>query len=179
MKSPEVYALLKSELAPWFKSDGFKRAKGPLSWYRECGSAYIVVWFQISRGGWDSHSGSKFVVGFQKSKKPVVGANPSISNRLADFLSKSEREEVRNIQNRVIADLQPPPQDHPTLHISSDVTKWYLEKFREVSAPYRENEDIWLRYYSPQHVSSWASFIEPKLPECVSIAESWSSEFFS
>ncbi|WP_131798434.1 MULTISPECIES: hypothetical protein [unclassified Acidovorax] len=179
MKSPEVYALLKSELAPWFKSAGFKRANGPLSWYRECGSAYVVAWFQISQDGWDFHSGSKFVVEFQKSTKPIVGANPSRRKRLAKFLSAGEREEIRLIQNRVISDLPPPPQDHPTFQISPDVAKWYIEKFREVSAPYRENEDIWLRYHSSQHVSSWASFIGPKLPECVSIAESWSSEFFS
>ena len=99
MKSPEVYALLKSHLAPWFKSAGFKRAKGFLSWSRPHGDGHVVVWCQISQDGWDSYAGSKFAVEFQRSTEPVVGAHPARRRRLAAFLSPEEREEVRSIQN--------------------------------------------------------------------------------
>src|SRR3954451_18728220 len=101
MKSPEVYAQLRSEIGPWFKSAGFKRAKGQLAWYRPHGDAFIVVWCQISQDGWDSFAGSKFIVELQRSSEPVCGVFSARRQRLARFLSAQEREEVRKIQNSI------------------------------------------------------------------------------
>jgi hypothetical protein len=173
MKSPEVYAQLRTELAPWFKANGFKRAKGLLSWSRPHGDAHVVVWCQISQDGWDNYAGSKFVVEFQRSTEPIVGAHPARRQRLASLLSPADREYVRTIQNAVIASLGRPPKSHPALQVSPSVTEWYLGQFNQVAEPYPERHDIWLRYASPQHVDQWAKFILQKLPECIGAVEAW------
>ena len=53
MKSTAVYRQIRDVLGPWFKANGFKRAKGMLSWVRPAGSQFLVVWVQISQHGWD------------------------------------------------------------------------------------------------------------------------------
>jgi hypothetical protein len=113
VKSPGVYAVLRSSLGPWFKATGFKRAKGVLSYCRLTNGAHTVVWCQISQDGWDAFAGSKFVVEFQRSRGTVVGELASRRQRLAAFLSVSEREELRSIQNAVIAALPRPPRITP------------------------------------------------------------------
>jgi hypothetical protein len=173
MKSPEVYSLLKSELAPWFKSGGFKRTKGFLGWSRPHGDVHTAVWCQVSQSGWDRYAGSEFVVEFQRSPEPVIGGLDARRERLGSFLSPEEREEVRSIQNAVIAALQFPPTSHPVLHVAQQVTDLYLKKFNTVSEPYPERHDIWFRYALPEHVLWWARFIIGKLPECISVAEGW------
>jgi len=173
MKSTEVYSLLRSELAPWFKSEGFKRTKELLGWSRPSGGAYTVVWCQVSRDGWDPFAGSRFVVEFQRSADSHLGSFHATRERLGKLLSQEEREEVRRIQNSVIAELRPAPATHPWLQISPEVTAWYLKEFKPVSEPYSERDDIWFRYASPEHVSNWAKFILEKLPKCVDFVESW------
>lgn len=176
MKSPEVYSQLKSELGPWFKSTGFKRAKGLLGWSRPHDDAHIVVWCQISQDGWDSYAGSKFIVEFQRSPEPMIGGRHTGRQRFGLFLSPEEREEVRMIQNEVIAGLHRPPASHPTLHVSQQVTDWYLAQFKLVSEPYPERHDIWFRYALPEHVTRWAEFIIGKLPKCVGVVEGWANK---
>ncbi len=175
MKSPEVYSQLKSELVPWFKSVGFKRAKGLLSWYRPHDDAHIVVWCQISQNGWDLYAGSQFIVEFQRSPEPVIGGRHARRQRFALFLSPEEREEVRSIQNAVIAALHRPPPSYAYLHISQQVTDWYLAQFKPVSEPYPMGHDIWFRYASPEHVIQWAHFIVGKLPKCIGEVEGWAN----
>jgi hypothetical protein len=175
MKSTEVYSQLKSELAPWFKSVGFKRAKGLLGWSRPHSDSHIVVWCQISRSGWDLYSGSQFVVEFQRSPEPVIGGPHARRQRFALFLSPEEREEVRSIQNAVIAALHSPPPSHPALQVSPNVTEWYLGQFKPVTEPYAERQDIWFRYSSPEHVVRWARYIASKLPDCISVIEGWAT----
>jgi len=176
MKSAEVYSQLKSELGPWFKSEDFKRAKGLLGWSRPHGDAHIVVWCQISQDGWDSYAGSKFIAEFQCSPEPVIGAHKARRARFGFFLVPEEREEVRSIQNTVIAGLLSPPASHPTFHVSQQVTDWYLEKFKPVCDPYSEQHDIWLRYSSPSDVTRWTHFILSKLPKCIDAVEGWANK---
>lgn len=122
MKSSEAYSLLKSELAPWFKSEGFKRTKALLSWSRPHGDLHTVVWCQVSQAGWDSYAGSKFTVELQRSSEPVVGFQDARRKRFVRFLYAEEREEVRSIQNAVIAGLRRPEPSHPAFQISQSVT---------------------------------------------------------
>jgi len=171
MKSTEVYALLKSELGPWFKASGFKRADSFLSWSRPHGELHITVWCQVSRDGWDDYAGSKFVVEFQLAREPIVGAGAKRRQRLASLLTAEQREYARRIENNVISSLKKPPKTHPTLHVSPHVTQWYLAKYDAVAAPYPDGHDLWLRYARPEHVSHWAQFILPLLPGCVSAVE--------
>ena len=173
MKSPEVYSVLRATLGPWFKVAGFKRAKGFLSWSRPSNGAHIVVWCQISQDGWDAFAGSKFVVEFQRSAGAVVGELSSRRQRLAAFLSSPEREEVRSIQNAVIAKLPSVPKNHPALGVSLEVAQWYRDKFVSITEPYPEGHDVWFRYFYPADVERWAQFILRKLPACTAEAAGW------
>jgi hypothetical protein len=175
MKSPEVYSHLKLVLAPWFKSAGFKRAKGFLGWSRPHADSHIVVWCQVSQSGWDAYAGSQFVVEFQRSPQPEIGGGGRLTRRqrFTHFLSSEEREEIRRIQNEVIAGLHSPPPSHPALQVSQQVSDWYLAQFKPVREPYPERHDIWFRYTSPEHVSRWAHFIAAKLPRCIEVVEGW------
>jgi hypothetical protein len=171
MKSTEVYSQLRAELGPWFKSMEFKRAKGFLSWTRPQDDLQTVVWCQISQSGWEAYSGSQFTVEFQRSAEPIVGASDGRRKRLAAFLSQLEREEVRSIQNTIIASLRKPPASHPFLHMPHAVSSHYLQQFKPIAAPYPEGQDIWFRYATPEHVANWAKFILRKLPQCLAQIE--------
>jgi len=173
VKSTDVYAQLRAALGPWFKSEGFVRAKGLLSWCRRRGDRYTVVWCQISQDGWEPYAGSKFIVQFQRSLEPIVGFYPSPSRRLASLLTAEEREEVRAIQNSIIAELRQPPPNHPAFQISENVTAWYREQFRLVEKPYSDRHDVWFRYSSNEHVDRWSQFILGKLATCVRTVEAW------
>ncbi len=173
MKAAEVYALLKPDLGPWFKSAGFQRAEGFLSWCRSRGDAYTVVWCQVSRDSWDAYAGSKFVVTFQRSVEPVPGAMQSRSARLADLLQHDALVELRSLQNTVIAGLVAPPDSHAALHVSDLATQRYRKKFVLDAEPYSDRDDVWLRYATPDHVRAWSRFILARLPACVATVESW------
>jgi hypothetical protein len=172
MLSTEVYKILRTELMPFFQANGFKRAKGLLSWSKPYKEHFIVVWCQISRDGWDALCGSQFIVEFQLADEPTLGLGKN-RERLSFLLSESEREEVRQFQNNVIASLSHPPPSHPYLHISQEVSSWYLSKFKPVTEPYGQAHDIWFRYASPSHVQHWAQFIHRKLHQCLQVVESW------
>jgi hypothetical protein len=173
MKSPTVYATLREHLAPEMRNAGFKRAKAMLSWVRAQQDRYLVVWCQVSQDGWDSYAGSKFTVEFQLSYEPIVGARDIRRQRLPKMLDDGGREEIRTIQNEVIASLLYPPAHHPTLHISEGVRAWYLEQFRRIDHPHSNLDDIWFRYASEKHLATWAQFIIRKLPGCLEQAETW------
>jgi hypothetical protein len=105
----------------------------------------------------------------------VIGAGDKDARRerIASFLSPEEREEIRSIQNAIIASLQYPPKSHPILHVAQEVTEIYLKEFKAVSESYPEQSDIWFRYASPEHIARWAHFILGKLPKCIAVAEAW------
>ena len=145
VKSPEVYAAIRDGLGPSLKSLGFRREKAFLSWSREREGQQTVLWCQVSRDGWDDYAGSKFVVEFQRSNSPEVGAPSSARARLAKFLTDDQRAEAGRIQSQVIASLSPPPHTHPALHVSPDATRWYLEKFEPLPRVYGPGDDLWLR----------------------------------
>jgi hypothetical protein len=174
MKSTELYRLLRQELDPIMKAAGFKRAKAFLSWSRPHGDQHVVVWCQASRSGWDDLSGSQFVVEFQLSREPIVGAYPSRRARIAELLDDRDREAARSLQNAVVSRLRRPSPSHPKLHISPEVTKWYLARFVPVPEPYAEGQDIWFRYACAEDVLNWAKFIAERLGACVRQVESWS-----
>src|SRR5690349_3521604 len=163
MKSIEVYRTLREHLAPIFKAAGFKRADPMLSWMRREGDRYLVVWCQVSRDGWDDYAGSKFVVEFQLSDDPIVGARSVHRQRLPKMLDGVGREKIRKIQNRVIDSLRSPPPNHPSLHISKEVSDWYRAKFARIDHPFGDEDDIWFRYVGDGDLIVWAEFISENL----------------
>lgn len=171
MKSPEVYAAIRDGLGPSLESLGFRREKALLSWSREHEGQQTVLWCQVSRDGWDDYAGSKFVVEFQRSDSPEAGAPSSVRARLSRFLADDQRAEAGRIQCQVIASLSRPPRTHPALHVSPDVTRWYLEKFEPLRGAYGPGDDLWLRYAKAEHVTTWADFLRRVAAGCVEAIE--------
>ncbi len=171
MKSTEVYKLLREEVGPWTKAQGFKRAKSMLSWYRPLKDKHIVFWFQVSQSGWDAFAGSQFTVEFQLSHDPNVGAGLR-RERIGKLLNDSVREELRGIQNGVILSLPKPPADYFILQLP-ELREHYLQKFEPVIEPYSQNTDIWLRYHTSDHVCRWGRFVLQQLPQCIKQVEEW------
>jgi hypothetical protein len=175
MKSQQLYSTLREHLAPLFKANGFKRTKTMLSWVRPRGELYIGVWFQADQRGWDTYAGSKFVVEFQLGNEPVIGGKTICRQRIGRMLSAAEREEIRAIQNNVIASLHRPPKNHALLNVCEEVSIVYLKEFKSVDQPYGGREDIWFRYASKEDVDRWGKLLVAKLPDCFRQVEMWDS----
>jgi hypothetical protein len=173
MKSTEAYRVLRTHLAPVFQGAGFKRAKGLMSWIRPHSERYLVVWCQVSQSGWDDYAGSKFTVEFQLSDEAVLGAKSVHRRRFPTMLDDNGRDEMRTIQNRVIASLRRPPANHPLLHAGETIGAYYLKSFQRIDQPYSERDDIWLRYGCEEHLVTWARLIINHLPSCLKQAEAW------
>ena len=162
MKSSEVYALLRSEIAPWAKAQSFKRAK-PVLWTRQHGDTQTSFWLQIAvQDSWDPYAGSMFTVNFTHGSLP-----PRPFDRIGRLLDNEGLERLRVIQDSVISSLSRPPADYDKLHVSQQVTDWYLAKFNPIEQAYSGTEDIWLRYHEPEHVQAWGRFIVDVLPSCI------------
>ena len=173
MKSQQVYSALREHLAPLFMANGFKRTRTMLSWARAQGDKYIVVWCQVDRRGWDVYAGSKFVLEFQLSHEPVVGISSVRRQRLGEMLSTNEREEIRTIQNKVIASLHRPPRSYGLLNVSEELSTLYLRQFQPIDKPYSDREDIWLPYANRHDLDMWSKFLVAKLPEFFRQIETW------
>src|SRR5262249_41956195 len=107
VKSTELHRHLREDLAPWFKSQEFKRApRAQLGWHR----GPLLVGFQWDQWGWDRYAGGSFFVNFQTSDRPEPWAGPN--ERLQHFLEPDDLEAARALQNIVIAKLSPPPREH-------------------------------------------------------------------
>jgi hypothetical protein len=164
MKSTETYQVLREVLGPWCKSQAFKRTKGAvLGWVKPVSDEFLVFWCQCSMDGWDSFAGSKFIVEFQRSNKPIIGVGRE-RKRIPELLDAGQLDQARRIQNEIILRLQPPAADYYTLHISPSVKDWYLAKFKPVTERYKNTDDIWLQYKTAEDVSKWAQFILELLP---------------
>jgi hypothetical protein len=169
VKSTEVYSIIRQALASWCKEHGFRRTEGGmLGWYKPIGNQFIIFWFQVSRDGWDEYAGSKFIVEFQISDEPFIGAGHHNQRwRLPKFLNEDELEHVRRIQNAVIAKLEKPNRDYHVFQLGDDVVNWYLAKFNPIVERYSRTDDIWLRYKEKEDVKRWAVFVKDMLPKIV------------
>jgi hypothetical protein len=172
MKSTELYAVLREEVGPWARAQGFRRAKSMLSWYRACQDEMLVFWFQASSYGWDPYTGSQFTVEFQRNPEPVVGKGLK-RERIGRLLDDSQREQLRELQNLVIAALPHPPRDHFMFMSGEQVATHYRRRFEPVTRPYTTLDDIWLRYHDLSHVQMWGRFVLGVLPCCVEQVERW------
>jgi hypothetical protein len=167
MKSTDVYKVIREVIQPWTKHSGFKRARGGMLGYvrpSSDGSTFETFWFQCSKDGWDPYAGSKFTLEFQKAPESGPG-HGNHRSRFHQLLSAEHREQVRILQNNVIRKLQPPPPDHWVHSADGDLKRRYSARFEEVRGPYRESDDVWMRYADEADVRSWAYFLLPLLPQ--------------
>jgi hypothetical protein len=173
VKSTEAYAALRDEIGPWAKRHGFKRANAMLSWWRPQSDRCVVFWCQVFRGAWDPFAGSQFTVEFQLCLEPVVGCAGARRARIARLLDGAALEELRTIQNGVIASLPRPPRNHPVLQMGGKARESYLDRFRPIDAPYSSEQDVWLRYRCEADVRRWGRFVLARLPGCLSQVQGW------
>jgi hypothetical protein len=164
LKSTDVYSILRSEMASTMKVLGFRRQRAFLSWSRQTDGLNTVVWCQVSRDGWDQYAGSKFVLEFQRSEGNEPGMPAKVRARFAKLVGPEIREEVRALQNEVISSLQRPPSNYATLHVSPEITRWYMQQFERENNAFGAGEDLWFRYAAPAHVQRWAQLIVRHLP---------------
>ena len=168
MKSTEVYRIIREVIGPWCKTHGFKRTKGGmLGWYKPVGTSFLVFWFQCGPRHWDDFEGSGFIVEFQASDEPVIGqGGPGCKReRLPELLNDEQLENLRRIQNRVIAQLSPPPKTHPVFQISPEYTRMVLKEFQPVAKNALNIHQFWHRYYTVEDVRRWAALILDLLPD--------------
>ena len=172
--SNDVYRLIREQIGPWAKAQGFTRAKGLLSWQRPCGEYHLVFWFQVDQHGWDEYAGSSFTVEFQLGREQYAGGTGKRA-RLPQFLDADALQELRVIQNEVIESLPRPPQEYLAL-FEPRIQRFMLSQFEPVAAAYSDYRADFLRYYTEDHVQHWASFVLAQLPCCVEEAENWEGD---
>jgi hypothetical protein len=169
VKSTEVYGILRQIFSSWCKEYDFRRTTGGmLGWQKPIADHYIVFWFQVSRDGWDEYAGSHFIVEFQISNKPIIGAGQhNMRWRLPKFLNEGELEQVRQMQNNVIGKLKKPDCNYRIFHFGDDIAKWYLAKFQLVDEKYLPTDDIWFRYKDKEDVERWGAFLRDILSKII------------
>lgn len=167
MYAAEVYKIARNVLAPWCKQHGFKRTKSRvLGWYRPVEDGFLVFWLQCSTQGWDDYAGSKFVVGFNLVDRPEANSYYGTRwKRLPHLLTQAQLDEVKQLQNRVIAKLTPPSRDYYIFDLDQKIVDWYLRKFEPITEDYTPSSDIWLRYHDRDDVIMWAEYLVAVLPE--------------
>ena len=170
MKSAELYRLLRPDLGPWFRERDFKAARRTqLGWYRDP----LLIWFQCDKSGWNQCAGSSFFVNVQIGAAPEPWSGPV--ERLQRFLTDAELEQMRALQNDVIRKLLAPPREYieqmreafSKYRDGAAMLEAILSDFQPVETPYRQGQDVSLRYFSPADVLQWSHFLLGILPRIV------------
>jgi hypothetical protein len=167
MTASEAYKLLRSVVGPWYKRNGFRLARGYLTYQKPLGGRHFNVRWQCNSHGWDKHKGSSFAVfvGFTDDED----ADCAPLQRLTEYLTPEQLELVRARQNRVLASIPQPPPEHIGMMVAAFEKSFrdpqpyidiYLEGWRPVTRPYIRADDIWFRYFSQAHVRAWAILLQ-------------------
>ncbi len=158
LASAEFSALVQREMEAWAAGRGFqKKAAGTLAWIRQEGEEYLQFWVRISPMGTNRFAGSSFQIVFQRSASPQTSAQlvEGVRRRLTDSLSVEELEQVRALQNEVIARLPAPPPDFGQPKIHESLLAYLQEQFQPIETEYAEESDIWFRYRTQEDVCRW------------------------
>ncbi|MGH3298940.1 MAG: hypothetical protein ACRDP7_44825 [Trebonia sp.] len=143
-------------LGSGFAAGDFERRERSAAavWQRPAGGEFVVAWVQPTRSpdasGW---YGSRFIIEFRRGAQPRVGVlGPGF--RFCQLLDDAGREKVRAAQNAVIRKLPPAPAR--VLRTLDDRARdWYLAQGKQVTQPYRPDEDIWFRYRDERDLDAW------------------------
>ncbi len=121
----------------------------------------MLLWFQVSRSGWNDFLGSAFVVELQVGETYQVGGRGPYRARVPRFMSSEELAEATRVQNDVVRSLTRPPDDY-YMFDDPNLKSFFLRKLEPVP-PYSVGDDIWFRYGQRSHVLLWAEYLRPIL----------------
>jgi len=167
MTASETYKLLRRVVGPWYKRNGFKLAKGYLTYQKALGAKFFNVRWQCNSHGWEKFKGSSFAIHIDFSDGSNLDSAPL--RRLTEYLGFEQLELIRARQNRVLASIPPPPADYvqsmvagfeKTFRDPKPYIDLYLKGWASVSRPYRRNDDIWFRYFTEADVRAWAIMLQ-------------------
>lgn len=157
--SRDVHRLAREELRPVLSRLGLRPNRGQGGgWVAAVAGERLRLRLQLSKwNSADSPNGSEFTVELQMDRnRPVAGG------RLFSVLADQEREELRQIQNLVIAKLPVEEEELDRLP-----PQWQADRLARVTprlAPYPPGEDVWFRYVDEDDVRRWMVFIGRVLP---------------
>jgi hypothetical protein len=157
-----VHRQARAALDPGFAAGGFERL-GSVSiaaWVRPAGEQFIVCWVQPSR--YPDSYGTKFTINCRRGARPAVPVNgPAF--RFCNLLDDDGREQVRAVQNAIIARMPPPPA-HITDQLTGEHLDWYLSRGRQVATAYSPSDDVWFRHRDPRDLADWFRLLPALLP---------------
>jgi hypothetical protein len=167
LKAAAFHGLVRQELDPLMRSLGFARTPGAsmASWARPEGDEWLLFWFQPSMSNYAYSAGFKFVVEFQLGPEAQPGGRGH-RLRLGEVLTDAEREQVRQMENRVIAKL-PPPDRGFAASLDGRTREWSLGQWQPVGKPYGPGDDIWFRHGDEADVLEFLAFFGAVLPDVV------------
>lgn len=158
-RSGDLVKVIRAELAPWLKEQGFKRL-GSNGWIRPSGEQFAMVVVQCSQSGWDDRSGNKFVIEFEQSREPRRGTG-SNRDRIWYLLDELSRHEALNINTRVAQTL-PPPDMQFVNELPAGIREHYLASFGP-STETNNSSDVWFKYYDETDAAIWAEFLKGRI----------------
>ena len=169
--SKDMYKILRETLAPGLKAAGYKRTTGGmLGWSKPVQDRHLSFWFQCDKYGWFQDFGSKVTLEFQMSEDPSPGSGRwDQRERFAKFLRSSERELVREMNNRVIRSLPKPSAANPIFSLSEELRKRFMLGYSLRNEPYTENEDVWLHYFTTDDVQCWGKFFAEHILQMIDL----------
>jgi len=167
LSSTELHRLARSELGPLLAPLGFRRSPGTsmASWARPADDRWVVLWVQPWRGTDAYAAGARFTVELRLSDAPAPGGG-GLRRRLTLLLTDAEREEMRRLQNRVIAKL-PPPDAATAQLLPPAAREHWLREWKPRLAPYGRDEDVWFRHGVEDDVRAWLAFFARVLPGAI------------
>lgn len=158
-RSKDLVDVLRGELGPWLKEEGFKRL-GSQAWIAPRGAEHVIVAVQCSQRGWENRSGNKFVVELELSREPRRATGYG-RNRLWSLLDELSRHEVLKI-NSLVAQTLPEPDMRFLKELDPSTREHYLGWFAP-SPQTIEDTDVWFAYYDETDASRWATFMSGRI----------------
>ena len=163
--SKDVHRILRPVIEAALLPAGFDRtgttppgeSPRPKGWYLKVSdNRFAVVWLQLNqKTGFSREWGGIFTLNFELSSRPIAIDDMLLHQRWWKLLDRSDQEQARQIERRVLAALPEPPSLRPLLQ-------------KQLMTGHFPWEEIWARYATVEDVHTWANFLKETLPSTTS-----------